>query len=392
MRWQWAVLGAAGILVWCVIFLAASSPAPSVEADEEERLQPIHAVAFCPDGRRLVTLNQGGPLRAWDLATGKEVKRFKLQGTGAIAVAVSPDGRFVAGSSNRPAPEKYGTQLWDISTGEEISRFVGHDQWVNSIAFTPDGRRMLSVSGDRTVRIWDVGTGREIHCLRGHQGDVNAVVATPDGRFALSAGGDYWGGQLHDPTVRLWDLQSGMMVRIFHGHTGAVNDVAVSPDGRLAASVSWDGTARIWDVAGGRQIRSCQGPPSAAYNAVAFAPDGKSLLTGSEGPDAKVQLWDVATGRELRVFGVKSATYDVAFSPDGHRAVSGQGRLGHPASCSGLLPAGARRRRGRRGDRSYMGRRERKRVVASRIGPASIAALTGRLVPARGSETALNDR
>lgn len=150
------------------------------------------------------------------------------------------------------------------------------------------------------------------------------MAVTPNGRFVLSAGGDYRGGQVHDPTVRLWDLESGSMVRVFRGHSGAVEDVSVSPDGRLTASVSWDGSVRFWDMASGRQIRSCQGPPGAAYNAVAFSPDGKSLLTGSEGRNAKVQLWDVATGRELRAFDLKSAANDVAFSPDGARAVSAQ--------------------------------------------------------------------
>ena len=244
-------------------------------------------------------------------------------------MAVSPDGRFIAATCNDPSFDQsgkvqYGTVLWNIETENEVGRFLGHTSTVNGVTFTPDGRRMLSAGSDRTVRVWDVGTGREIHCLRGHEGDVNAVAVTPDGRYALSAGGDYWGGELHDPTVRLWDLESGSMVRVFRGHSGAVKDVAVSPDGTQAASVSWDGTVRIWDVAGGRQIRSCQGPTVADYNAVAFSPNGKFLLTGSE---AKVQLWDVATGRELRVFGMKTAAYDVAFSPDGKQALSAQGVL-----------------------------------------------------------------
>jgi len=327
MRRLLTAFGTLGVLIVIIplaflLFTGTCSPVNSTRADEW--LLRIQGVAFCPDGRRLVTLNQGGPVRLWDLKTGAELSRFNRGGTGMTAMAVSPDGRYIAGASNRPTPEKYGTRLWDISTRMEIVHFSGHTQWVNSIAFTPDGRRMLTASGDRTIRVWDVSTEREIDCLRGHEGDVNAVAVTPDGRYVLSAGGDYWGGQLHDPTVRLWDLETGSMVRVFRGHTGAVNDVSVSPDGRMAALVSWDGTVRIWDVASGQQIQSCQGPSRTAYNAVAFSPSGKTLLTGSQGKDPKVQPWDVATGRELRVFGMSTATYDVAFSPDGKQAVSGQ--------------------------------------------------------------------
>jgi WD40 repeat protein len=330
MRRLWAVLGAliiliSGIALVCLLFVVAYSPVHS--AQTEESLLPIHAVAFCPDGRRVVTLNQGGPVRLWDLTTGKELSRIKPESVAVTAVAVSPDGRFIAESWNSLFPQEYGTGRWDIATGSHAGRFLGHTSTVNGITFTPDGRRILSASSDRTVRVWDVGTGREIHCLRGHEGDVNAVAVSSDSHHAFSAGGDYWGGQIHDPTVRLWDLESGSMVRVFRGHSGAVNDVSISPDGRLAASVSWDGTVRIWDVASGQQTRSCQRSPHAAYNAVAFSPDGKSLLTGAGVKDGKVQLWDVATGQELRDFELRTAAYDVAFSPDAKQALSAQGNF-----------------------------------------------------------------
>ena len=46
-----------------------------VETPEEERFQPIHAVAFFPDRCRFATMNNAGPMRIWDVKTGKELKR-----------------------------------------------------------------------------------------------------------------------------------------------------------------------------------------------------------------------------------------------------------------------------------------------------------------------------
>jgi WD40 repeat protein len=43
---------------------------------------------------------------------------------------------------------------------EELTRLRGHDAYVYSLAFSPDGTRLVSGSGDHTVRIWDT---RPVH-------------------------------------------------------------------------------------------------------------------------------------------------------------------------------------------------------------------------------------
>jgi WD40 repeat protein len=56
--------------------------------------------------------------------------------------------------------------------------------------------------------------------------------------------------------------------------------------------------------------------------ALAFAPDGRAALTGSD--DRTVRLWDAADGRERAAFDWQLGhIYTVAFAPDGMTAAAG---------------------------------------------------------------------
>jgi WD40 repeat protein len=91
--------------------------------------------------------------------------------------------------------------------------------------------------------------------------------------------------------------------------------VAFSPDGKQVVSGSEDSIVRLWDAATGAALQTLE-CHSGDVTSVAFSPDGKQVVSGSW--DSTVQLWDAATGAALQTLkGHSGAVTLVAFSPDG---------------------------------------------------------------------------
>ena len=131
-----------------------------------------------------------------------------------------------------------------------------------------------------------------------------------------------------DGTVNLWDVGGGRLLRTLDGHTDVVYKGVFSPDEKILASCSRDGRVKLWELTTGRELRTLTGH-TRPIKAVAFSPNGRLLASASN--DGTLRLWDVGSGLEQRSFvhtkskEVDDSVYALVFISDGKIIVAGNG-------------------------------------------------------------------
>jgi WD40 repeat protein/serine/threonine protein kinase/tetratricopeptide (TPR) repeat protein len=233
----------------------------------------------------------------------------------------SPDSRTVLSSSHDGT-----AQLWDAASGKKVGPSLQVGDQYPYMAFWPDGKTVLTWA--ETPRLWDAATGesRGLPLRLPPQFRMFRVAIRPEGKLVVmisevnDADGTAVFWDAHH-VVRLWDAVTGQPIGPPMRHAGRVEAVAFSPDGKTVLTGDVDGPARFWDAATGQPLGLSLKRPG-GFTSAAFSPDGQTILTGSR--DGTALLWDRATGQPI---GPPMRNKDqvglLAFSPDGKLVLTG---------------------------------------------------------------------
>jgi RNA polymerase sigma factor (sigma-70 family) len=287
---------------------------------------------FSSDGKTLISVGADG-FRLWDEATGKLTRRTSIKKTDwrrvwnlstetIILVSIDPDTGTLTCQVFDPATGQAREPIeFKTPDSSEPRAVSAGGKRIAVFHSDPQPKGVLVLPREGALLVYDAVTGKETFrvpiSLPGAGQTANVDFAPDAKTIAVCDGRD---------TVRIYDATSGKLVWELKREGDEVRNVAFAPDGRSLVSMAYGprkggprkpeaGEMSVWDLATGKERHRLKAEPGPVWT-VAFSSDSRFMATGGHAQH-HVLLWDLATGKEVRRLFTPPGTFRLAFSPDG---------------------------------------------------------------------------
>lgn len=168
--------------------------------------------------------------------------RYNKAGT--LFASCSSDGKIIIYDGND------GNKNGEL-VDESLKKQVAHNGGVFNICWSPDGSRLVSASGDKTVKIWNVSENKlektvSFPNVVDHQ--QLAVVWMKNCIISVSLAG----------FLHYIDPETGSITKTLKGHNKPITALALSQDKKYAFTADFEGNITRWDVNTGESERVSQ--------------------------------------------------------------------------------------------------------------------------------------
>ncbi|XP_028838700.1 transducin beta-like protein 2 isoform X2 [Denticeps clupeoides] len=255
----------------------------------------VTCLDFSSNGKYLASCADDRTVRIWStkdfLDRDHRCLRANVELDHATLVRFSPDSRaFIAWLANGDAIRVFkmikkedGTFTFKANAEDFPQR---HKANVINIGIAETGKFIMTASSDTTILVWDL-KGEVLASINTNQMTNSYAAVSPCGRFIASCG--------FTPDVKVWEVCFGKsgefkeVTRAFDlkGHSAGVHSFAFSNDSSRMATVSKDGTWKLWDT--DVEYKKQQDPyllrtvpcQSSDGSRIALSPDGRVVAVSS---------------------------------------------------------------------------------------------------------------
>lgn len=199
-------------------------------------------------------------------------------------VCVSAVGAVATAALAQPARTLPLQKPTGAGTYDEVKRFTGHTGAVHALALSPDGKYLASAGADRAIHVIDARTWKSTRKSTA-DADVKDLAFTRTGDL-LVAGAK---SPKYKACVYLWQWNANKVTFAWNDAEAGVASAAVSPDGKIVAAVENNGRTRLYCREQNATLVLEEANASYPRTTIGFSPDGKTILTG--GMNGFVHRW-----------------------------------------------------------------------------------------------------
>lgn len=185
---------------------------------------PVNDVVIHPNQGELISCDQAGNVRIWDLGENKCTHQLIPEDDIPVrSVTVATDGSMLVAGNNvvriypllldlhtpsltNISPYQGNCYVWrmiqnrDVTQLVPVCKFQAHTKYITRVLLSPDVRHLATCSADHTAKIWSVDEKKFTleTALHGHQRWVWDCAFSADSAYLVTACSDHY--------ARLWEL------------------------------------------------------------------------------------------------------------------------------------------------------------------------------------------
>lgn len=186
--------------------------------------KPINCTALHPNEGSIVTGDDVGMVKWWDLSNGKEMMKIEVDNS-VRSITMSSTLQRMAIADNEGLLSCYGEHM--SKTNQKLIR--AHQDYILKVQLSPNNKYLATCSADKKIRLFKTSmeNGKfqvsQFKTLKGHLKWVWDCQFSCDSAYLITCSTDM--------TIKLWDVEKGELVQTLKGHEKgvlclALNDIA----------------------------------------------------------------------------------------------------------------------------------------------------------------------
>ncbi len=274
----------------------------------EGHSQAVHSLAFIPGTEEFCSSGADGRVFRWNIHDRTKIPTPVFDGDEIIEVlTASADGQLLACGSNKAM-----IRIIPVSGQGEMFELTGHIGRIKSLVFTPDNKKLVSAGVDGQVILWDIEQMQPTLLVIDEEA-INSVDISVSGKYMVAGSGN---GILH-----LWNMDDNTRINSENTENGSIETVRFRDNINYAVGYH-NGLLEMRNVEE-EEITVSMTAHSSGITDICFNTNLNQMATSSRGGFIKIWNYNDLTEPPVSLEDNDGMVYALAYSPDGKYLLSG---------------------------------------------------------------------